>query len=107
MDKLVRVYKPDGSVEDYDRVVPYDELVEIVGGYLELIKVAPGVQLVCDDEGLFKGHSPCLCLKAPFRDILLVGNIVVGNYSGVGMKPISESKIKTFESHIVRSRTCD
>lgn len=102
MDKLVRVYKPDGSVEDYDRVVPYDELVEIVGGYLELIKVAPGVQLVCDDEGLFKGHSPCFYLKAPIRNMLFVGNIVVGHYAGAGIKPISKNQIETFESHIAR-----
>lgn len=101
MDKLVRVYKPYGTVEDYDRVVPYAELVEIVGGYIQLINITSTIQIVCDEEGRIKGYPPCFYLEAYDRNMFFVGNVVVGRFSGAGMKPIPKNQIETFERHIV------
>jgi hypothetical protein len=68
----------------------------IVGGYIQMVPIAKGIDLVCDEEGLMKGY--------PFNraENLVNGGCIVGNFfitrtnASGGAQSLSPKDIKTY-----------
>ena len=62
---------------------PLEQLQEIVGGYIQCIRLSPSTVLVCDDDGKYKGYEvndlATMILRDAFKgsDDFIVGNVLV------------------------------
>lgn len=78
MSNQAVVFRTDGTKEELDHRPSLKEAQEIVGGYLELVKVGNGVTLVVDEEGLVK-HKPLNKTITNLYGQHICGGLIVGN----------------------------
>ncbi len=76
-----------------------DRFHELVGGYLQAVYcLGPGVTLVCDDDGKFKGYPPNRALVdedgKPYD--IVVGTFFICGISGEDFASLTEEQIQRF-----------
>ena len=63
---------------------------EIVGGYIECVRISDGIILVCNDEGKLKGLEPNFILG----DDIIVGDVFFVGVKGEDFTSLSDQHIK-------------
>ena len=71
------VINVDGSVQELDHRPTLKEAQEIVGGYIEFIRVPPNLTLIVNEDGTMKGLKVNPKASLHFRPYNLLGNIIV------------------------------
>lgn len=62
---------------------PLEQLQEIVGGYIQVVRLDASTVLVCDDDGKYKGYEvnglATMILRDAFKGSMdfIVGNVLV------------------------------
>lgn len=72
------VIKVDGTEQELDHRPTLQETQQIVGGYIELVKVGDGKTLVVDEEGKVK-HKPTNKVITERYGNLIYGGYIVGD----------------------------
>ena len=99
MKKTIRVlYKPAGKPFEV-REIPntLKACQELVGGYIEVVKICRDVLLVCNEEGLILGLEPNPFLGEPF-----VGDIFCCGEDGEEFADVPESFVEMVRDIYVR-----
>ena len=65
------------------------ELQRIVGGYIEIVQLAPKIVVICDDEGKLKGYAPNL----EYGLDTLVGTVIFAGVEGEELKSLNDEQI--------------
>ena len=98
----VVVMKPDALPDVQDIPNTLEALQELVGGYIEVVELADGLAVVCDEEGRLKGKPYC----ATLGDVQFVGTIALVGTVGCEFTdiPFSEGLLRlvreVFKSHV-------
>jgi hypothetical protein len=98
----VVVMKPDALPDVQDIPNTLEALQELVGGYIEVVELADGLVVVCDEEGRLKGKPYC----ATLGDVQFVGTIALVGTAGCEFTdiPFSEGLLRlvreVFKSHV-------
>lgn len=84
---------PAGAEHPYTHITAgsFKELQELVGGFLQTIKVAPDTVMFINKEGKiddlpFNGLATCVA-----KDVLMPGDIILGNAVLIGVDPNGSS----------------
>lgn len=71
---MIQVYNLDGSVQTRE-VMSFSEAQEVVGGYVEVVRIPLGGVLLVNEEGRLREMAPNVAASRRFG-ILLVGPVV-------------------------------
>lgn len=89
-EKCVCIVYPDGKIERSAETIPFHNLQEIVGGYVEVVHYR-GIAIVCDEEGKLKGKPVTLCLSSH----VFVGTVCIGEFTDNGLEPIDTTLLNS------------
>lgn len=65
------------------------ELQRIVGGYIEIVQLAPKIVAICDEEGIFKGYKPNL----KYGLDILVGTVIFAGVDGEDLTSLNVEQL--------------
>lgn len=65
------------------------ELQRIVGGYIEIVQLAPKIVVICDDDGKQKGYAPNL----KYGSDILVGTVIFAGTEGEDLTSLNVEQL--------------
>ena len=89
---------PGKPAEAVDILTTYDDLHNIIDGYLECINLEPGICMVCNEEGKLNGSAPNRALYDGDGDVMdiVFGRFFICDGSTDSFDSLSEEKIKEY-----------
>ncbi len=95
--KIPEMYQLLCGLQVIDIEDDYDKFVKELGGYMEVLRIAPNVAIVCNEDGKIKKLNPNFYIRYPGERTdgydIIVGNALIVGLSKDGEEFVSLSPI--------------